>query len=94
MILRISSHYLCWLLGSADRMHNTTQQFCGLESGGGAAILVLLRFEVAPSTFESAQPMNSKGYDPFFRGICHTSQIIRRFVPLRDANARGFLLDS
>ena len=71
----------------------TTQQFCGLESGG-AAILVLLRFEGAPSTFTSAQPMNSKYYDPFFRGICHASQVIRRFVDLRDANARGLLLDS
>ena len=48
----------------------TTQHnsFVGLKVGG-AAILVLLIFKVAPSTFESAQPMNSKGYDPFFRGI-------------------------
>ena len=42
----------------------TTQQFCGLESGG-AAILVLLRFEGAPTTFTSAHPMNSKRYVPF-----------------------------
>ena len=68
VFLRISSHCLCWLLGSADGMHNTTQQFCGLESGG-AAFLVLLGFEGAPTTFTSAQPLNSKCYDPFLGGI-------------------------
>ena len=57
----------------------TTQQFCRLESGG-AAILVLLRFEGAPSTFESAQPMNSKRYDPFFRGI--KGQFNSSFLPM------------
>ena len=53
----------------------TTQQFCGLESGG-AAMLVLLRFEGAPTTFTSAQPLNSKRYDPFFEGNQRTIQCV------------------
>ena len=85
MFLRISSHCLCWLLGSADGMHNTTQQFCGLKSEG-ATILVLLRFEGAPISFTSTQPLNSKRYDPFLKGNQRTALCV-----LSDDQRRNYL---